>query len=155
MSNNFRRLAVRKNIFTSFHRLLEAVEWHLVTHSLVHSLTHSARLPRLVKVLQYTLTCYTLITTETNEQHQNFNLFHFQYDWIWPVNMTGKTIGWPVDSLHGEKSDTTWLPGRGAGVKVNLLLDFKRVANVVSKKTVTVDLYKLCFILPFCFNRWM
>ena len=24
--------------------------------------------------------CYVMITTETTEQHKNFNLFHFQYD---------------------------------------------------------------------------
>ena len=30
-----------------------------------------------IKVLQYTVTFYILITTETTEQHGNFNLFHF------------------------------------------------------------------------------
>ena len=39
-----------------------------------------------------------LATTETTEQHGNFNLFHFQNDQMWPVNMTGKTKGWPVNS---------------------------------------------------------
>ena len=38
-----------------------------------------------------------LATTETTEPHGNFNLFHFQNDQMWPVNMTGKTKGWPVN----------------------------------------------------------
>jgi len=43
--------------------------------------------------------------------------------------------------------------GRRAGVRVtNLVLDFKRVANIVTKKTVT---FLLTFVLlfPLCFNR--
>ena len=48
-----------------------------------------------MKVPRYTATCYILITTE---QHGNLNLFHFQYDQMWPVNMTGKTEGWLVNS---------------------------------------------------------
>ena len=28
----------------------------------------------------------------------NFNLFHFQWDRMWMVNMTGKTKSWPVNS---------------------------------------------------------
>ena len=32
-----------------------------------------------IKVPQYTATRYILITTETTEQHGNFNLSHFQY----------------------------------------------------------------------------
>ena len=51
-----------------------------------------------IKVPQYTATHYILITTETTEQHGNLNLFHFQHDRMWPVNMTGKTKGWPVNS---------------------------------------------------------
>ena len=39
-----------------------------------------------------------LATTETTEQHGNFTLFHFQNDQMWPVNMTGKTKAWPVNS---------------------------------------------------------
>ena len=40
-----------------------------------------------------------LAKTETTEQHGNFlNAFHFQNDQMWPVNMTGKTKGWPVNS---------------------------------------------------------
>ena len=46
--------------------------------------------------MQYTATLYILITTETTEQQGNFNLFQFQYNQLWPVNMTSKTIGWPV-----------------------------------------------------------
>ena len=38
-----------------------------------------------------------LATTETTEPHGSFNLFHFQNDQMWPVNMTGKTKGWPVN----------------------------------------------------------
>ena len=33
-----------------------------------------------IKVPQYTPTRYILITTEATEQHENFNLFHLQYD---------------------------------------------------------------------------
>jgi len=43
-----------------------------------------------IKVPKYTATRYILITTEKTEQHGNFNLFHFQYNWMWLVNMTGK-----------------------------------------------------------------
>ena len=39
-----------------------------------------------------------LATTETTEQHGNVALFHFQNNQMWPVNMTGKTKGWPVNS---------------------------------------------------------
>ena len=39
-----------------------------------------------------------LATTETTERHGNFNLFHFQNDQMWPVNMSGKMKGWPVNS---------------------------------------------------------
>ena len=34
-----------------------------------------------------------LAATETTEQHGNLNLFHFQNDQMWPVNMNGKTKG--------------------------------------------------------------
>ena len=33
----------------------------------------------------------SLHTQITNEQHGNFDLFHFQYDRMWSVNMTGET----------------------------------------------------------------
>ena len=39
-----------------------------------------------------------LATTEITEQHGSITLFHFQNDQMWPVNMTGKTKGWPVNS---------------------------------------------------------
>ena len=52
---------------------------------------------RSIKVPQYTATRYILITTEATEQHGNFNSFHFQYDGMWPVNMTGKAKGWQVN----------------------------------------------------------
>ena len=49
-----------------------------------------------IKVLQYTVTCYILITTETTEQHGSFNLFHFNTiecdESTWPAK------GWPVNS---------------------------------------------------------
>lgn len=48
--------------------------------------------------MQYTATLYILITTETTEQQGNFNLFQFQYDQMWLVNITGKTRGWLVNS---------------------------------------------------------
>ena len=51
-----------------------------------------------IKVPQYTLTRYILITTVTTDQHGNFNVFHFQYNQMWPVNVTDKTEGWPVNS---------------------------------------------------------
>ena len=51
-----------------------------------------------IRVPQYTATRYILITTETTEHHGNFDLFYFQYDRIWPDNMTGKMKGWPVNS---------------------------------------------------------
>ena len=41
-----------------------------------------------IKVNQYTATRYTLIRTETTEQHNQ----------IWQVNMISKTKGWPVNS---------------------------------------------------------
>ena len=37
------------------------------------------------------VTHYILITTETTEEHGNFNLFHYQYDQL--VNMTSKMKG--------------------------------------------------------------
>ena len=48
-----------------------------------------------IKVPQYTATRYILITTEHDG---NFDLFYFQYDRMWPDNMTGKMKGWPVNS---------------------------------------------------------
>lgn len=39
------------------------------------------------KVAQYTATCYILITTETTEQHGNFNFFQ---SYSLPSNVTGK-----------------------------------------------------------------
>ena len=51
-----------------------------------------------IKVSQYTATSYILITTETTEHHGNFDLFYFQYNRMWPDNMTGKMKGWPVNS---------------------------------------------------------
>ena len=51
-----------------------------------------------IKVLQYTVTRYILITTETTEHHGNFDLFYFQYDQMWPDNMTGNMKGWPVNA---------------------------------------------------------
>ena len=38
----------------------------------------------------YTATRYILITTEATEQHGNFNLFPFQCDGMWPVNMPAR-----------------------------------------------------------------
>ena len=43
--------------------------------------------------------------TKTTEQHGNFNLFHFQYDRMWQVKMTGKTKGWPVNSPNAINLD--------------------------------------------------
>ena len=51
-----------------------------------------------IKVPQYTLTRYILITTVTTDQHGNFNVFHFQYNQMWPVNVTDKMEGWPFNS---------------------------------------------------------
>ena len=53
-----------------------------------------------LKVPQYTVTHYILISTETTEQHGNFHLpvFHFLYDRMGRVNMTGKMKGWSVNS---------------------------------------------------------
>ena len=51
-----------------------------------------------IKVPQYTLTRYILITTVTTDQHGNFNVFHFQYNQMWQVNVTDKTEGWPFNS---------------------------------------------------------
>ena len=51
-----------------------------------------------LKVPQYTVTHYILISTEATEQHGNFNLFHFPYDRMGRVNMTGKMKGWSVNS---------------------------------------------------------
>ena len=50
----------------------------------------------------YTVTHYILISTETTKQHGNFNLFHFLYDRMGLVNMTGKTKGWPVNSRSSQ-----------------------------------------------------
>ena len=46
-----------------------------------------------IKVPQNNDNTQRLATTETTEQHGNFNLFHFQNDQMRPVNMTGKTKG--------------------------------------------------------------
>ena len=52
-----------------------------------------------IKVPQYTVTHYiVLMTTETTEQHGNFNLLHFQYNWMFPLNMTIKTKDCLVNS---------------------------------------------------------
>ena len=36
--------------------------------------------------------------TDNNWTAWNFNLFHFQWDLMWMVNMTGKTKSWALDS---------------------------------------------------------
>ena len=48
--------------------------------------------------------------TKTTEQHGNFNLFHFQYDRMWQVKMTGKTKGWPVNSPNAISLDIVCWP---------------------------------------------
>ena len=49
-------------------------------HLLGETRNWSQKSQMLLQVMQYTVTHYILITTETTEQHGNFNLFHFQYD---------------------------------------------------------------------------
>lgn len=51
-------------------------------------------------VVQYTMTCYILVTIETTKQHGNLNLFSFQCDGMWPVNMTSEPTGWPIKSQN-------------------------------------------------------
>ena len=48
--------------------------------------------------------------TEITEQQGNFNLFQFQYDWMWQVKMTGKTKGWPVNSPNAISPDIVCWP---------------------------------------------
>ena len=43
--------------------------------------------------------------TEITEQQGNFNLFHFQYDWMWQVKMTSKMKGWPINSPNAISLD--------------------------------------------------
>ena len=53
-----------------------------------------------------------LMTNEKTKQHGNFNLFHIQCDQLGPVNMTGKTKGWPVNPpispLTGRPNEITY-----------------------------------------------
>ena len=48
--------------------------------------------------------------TEIIEQQGNFNLFQFQYDWMWQVKMTGKTKGWPINSPNAISLDIVCWP---------------------------------------------
>ena len=57
--------------------------------------------------------------TEITEQQENFNLFHFQYDWTWQVKITGKTKGWRVNSPNAISLDIVcWLAVISSPVKL-------------------------------------
>ena len=59
---------------------------------------------------QAPLKILTWEATEKTEKQGNFNLFRFQYDWMWQVKMTGKTKGWPVNSPNAISLDIVYWP---------------------------------------------
>lgn len=54
------------------------------------------------------MTCYILVTIETTKQHGNLNLFSFQCDGMWPVNMTSEPTGWPIKSQNTPNIMVDW-----------------------------------------------
>ena len=48
--------------------------------------------------------------TEITELQGNFNLFHFQYDWMWQVKMTSETKGWSINSPNAISLDIARWP---------------------------------------------
>ena len=84
--------------------------------------------------------------TEIIEQQGNFNLFQFQYDWMWQVKMTGKTKSWTINSPNTISLDIVCWPA----VIYPVLLNFKENVEKMMWLMLTAHLRVTLKCLPRC-----